>query len=308
MIIFIIATVILLSVYIFLNIREITLTKKYISLGITYVNNLSLHLLLSLVYKTTILFFDPYLGQSYTDEMYRKELTDNWYGIEINKNSSVYRNLNDTLYPLIYYMLSINEINIENFYSQTEYHGTYSTLKILLDTFNSEFCVSSSYEYQTRFSHLFSIGSFEDFVREMNEYVKECKIIGEGLIAEGLSSAKNAIINEMNKRYMEFVKNYKNNNRDTVVEFLKEGNINKFSLMYDYPFDRAEMIIINEVSNELSSNFKGRRSIETLFIVLFIIFDILFVFSGYVITNKLSFFYMTLHDVANRIKDALGSD
>ena len=305
---FIIATVILLSVYIFLNIREITLTKKYISLGITYINNLSLHLLLSLVYKTTILYFDPYLGKSYTDEMYRKELTDNWYDIEINKNSSVYNNLNDTLYPLIYYMLSINEINIEKFYSQTGYHGTYGNLKILLDTFNSEFCVSSSYEYQKRFSHFFSVSSFEDFISEMNDKVKECKLIGEGLITEGLSSAKNAIINEMNTKYMEFIKNYKNSSRDKVVEYLKEGNINKFSLMYDYPFDRAEMVIINEVSNELSNNFKGWRSIETLFIVLFIIFDILFVFSGYVITNKLSFFYMTLHDVANRIKDALGSD
>ena len=103
-------------------------------------------------------------------------------------------------------MLSINEINIEKFYSQTGYHGTYGNLKILLDTFNSEFCVSSSYEYQKRFSHFFSVSSFEDFISEMNDKVKECKLIGEGLITEGLSSAKNAIINEMNTKYMEFIK------------------------------------------------------------------------------------------------------
>ena len=87
-----------------------------------------------------------------------------------------------------------------------------------------------------------------------------------------------------------------------------DKNMEKFNLMFDYPFDRAQMILINEIKKEFLENYIFWKKINKIFVFLFIVFDILFVFSGYFVIHKLSVIYILFHYVSNRIQEALKPD
>ena len=98
---------------------------------------------------------------------------------------------------------------------------------------------------------------------------------------------------------------YRNNVTDNIINYLLGNKISRFLMIFDYPYDKAEMVIINEVKNELSSNFNYWKKIERIFIVIIIIFDIIVIISGFYLTHQLSIVYDIFYNVAIRIKDAL---
>ena len=309
MIFFVVVTIGLLGAFSCLNVKEINKSKKLTSLGITYISKISLTILLGIIYKTTIMNFDPYQGVRYSLTDSQNTLIENWYNIEISLNSSIYSSLDESLYPIILYCLETTNENIKAFRSET---GDKSPLKKVKEIWNNldgnDFCFYSSVEYLNRHMNRFNIVNFQDFLRETQINIKECNFLGDGFLDKGLNSAIEAIINEMNVKYSEFMEDYRNNNTENVINFLTSKNMEKFNLMFDYPFDRAQMILINEIKKEFLENYIFWKKINKIFVFLFIVFDILFVFSGYFVIHKLSVFYILFHYVSNRIQEALKPD
>lgn len=309
MIIFVGITLSILGGFTILNIQEIKNSKKLISIGVTYVNKISLQVLIGFIYKNTILNFNPYQGNFNSLNDYQNGLSENYYKISPKKNSSIYNILNQTIYSLILARYDINIENIKKFKSETGNKSPLLKVKSIIDRMNSNsFCFYLSQEYVKTFHEYFNISNFLDFIDIVNLSVTECKFIGGGFLEIGLTSSMDGIINEMNEKYSEFMIAYQNNNSNFALSLLLDENIVKFNLIFDYPYDLVEMIVISEIETEFENKFKIWKRIDKICIILFIIFDILFVFSGYFVVHRLSMFYNLLFHVANRIKDSLRNE
>ena len=305
-IIFIIITIIILATYIYLNVKQIQESKKILSIGISYISSILIQLLLSLTYKITILLNDPYQNKIYPKSIYNPNIIENYYKLNIDLSSSIYNDLDDTLYPFILYMYNLNRADINQYYTETGTHGSFENLKVLINEFNSKnFCVTSTNEFFNRFTDIYSYNTIREYFEKANKVVLECKLYGGGFLSQGMSSATDAMVNEMNVQYKEFMIDYRNNVTNNIIHYLLGDNISRFLMIFDYPYDKAEMVIINEVKNELSSNFNYWKKIERIFIVIIIIFDIIVITSGFYLTHQLSIVYDIFYNVAIRIKDAL---
>ena len=233
-------------------------------------------MLLSLTYKITILLNDPYQNKIYPKSIYNPYVIENYYKLNIALSSSIYNDLDDTLYPLILYMYNLNRADINQYYTETGTHGSFENLKALINEFNSKnFCVTSTNEFFNRFTDIYSYNTIREYFEKANKVVLECKLYGGGFLSQGMSSATDAMVNEMNVQYKEFMIDYRNNVTNNIIHYLLGDNISRFLMIFDYPYDKAEMVIINEIKNELSSNFKYWKKIERIFIVIIIIFDII---------------------------------
>ena len=287
---------------IFFLIQKSSHDKKSAIFGMNIVEKGNFYILLELSYKISILYFDPFLKEQYQlihdFDMFNEIYKNN------NLLSSYDHKFNSTFFGLFSELTRQTSKKVQSSLIDPSYLNIFHTLRYKNNKFETKnFCFYIvKYYFQLEQAKIIS---FEDFLVKSNLSLTDCRKIGEGINDNGISTALDSTKLHLTNNYGDFMKDYESKNEEHIERYLIDNLTLKMMHNLEYSIDKAHIIKITEIKEEIVYNYISWKHSELFFVIVFFLFETISLFSGSWFMRKLIIYYNVLYEVTGYIFNSL---
>ena len=287
---------------IFVLIQKSFHEKKSAIFGMNIVEKGNFYILLELSYKISILSFDPFLKEQYQliqDFNRFKKIYQNE-----NLISSYDYKFNSTFFGLFSELTHQSSQKVQSSKIDPSHLNIFHSLRYKNSKFETkDFCFYIvKYYFQLEQA---KITSFEDFLLKSNRSLTDCRKIGEGINDNGISTALDSTKLHLTNNYVDFMKDYQSKNIEKIERYLIDNITLKMMHNLEYSIDKAHLIKITEIKEEIVYNYISWKNSEFIFVIVFILFETISLFSGSLFMRKLIIYYNVLYEVTGYIFNSI---
>lgn len=124
--------------------------------------------------------------------LYDKSILTNYYKLSLDlQSNSIFQALGSSNYANLYYQIYIIRQNLAKFlYDEKMYNYLLETTKreIKFNSDGEDFCIFACYKYITKY-YVDEFKNQDELINKLNEEVKECRKIGNGINLTGYKTA-----------------------------------------------------------------------------------------------------------------------